>query len=366
MTQSARKLMIEPPPRDAPVSPGAPTAADAEELPPAKVILERLRELRRIGEAAGEPIPMENMANGVGVHNGTLSRALSGKGKPSDDFCRKAWTYCRLMEMRAEDPDVDGRIVETSVTQRVRKLCNYCQLERCIGMLISETSAGKTEALKAYAKRNPSAIYVHATARTDSIAGMVDGIWRASKAFRDPGRSSRHHGKTVRDKWDDIVRGFTTTVVSARVILIDDAHVLNFRVMEVLRELHDETNLGIVLAGTTRLQARVTASGDAHQMYEQLRARVMVVRVIRKPSPKDVAAVAAAWAPPKARFTKAAGEYLFTLSQGLGALRVVKAHVRMALRLGGKHKVDVPRETIDVRHLQVAHAQLQDRASSLA
>jgi len=363
MVRTARKLPIEP---DAPATPDAPPAADAEELPPAKVILERLRELRRIGEAAGEPIPFENMANGVGVHNGTLSRALAGKQKPSEQFCRKAWTYIRLMEMRAEDPHVDGRIVETSVTRRVRKLCRYCQVERCIGMLVSETSCGKTEALRAYARSNPSAIYVHATARTDSIAGMVDGIWRASKAFRDPGGSSRHRGKRVREKWDDIVRGFTTSIVSARVILIDDAHVLNFRVLEALREIHDETNLGIVLAGTTRLQARVTASGDAHQMYEQIRARVMVIRVIRKPSPTDVAAVAAAWAPPTARFTPRAMQYLQTLSQGLGALRVVKAHVRMALRLGGKHKIDADREAIDERHLLLAHTHLEDRASSLA
>lgn len=345
------------------------SAKDAETLtdaPPPKVIIERLLEIRELAAAAGKPISLQQMANAIGIHYGSLSRILNPATTRhrdmSEDVRLKAWTYIRLMEMAEEDTDV-GRTVPTTVTRRVAKLCAYCQAERCMGMLVSETSAGKTVSLLAYAEANPASIYVKASgAGTNSISGMVDAVWRGS-GFRDTGAGPR---RVVPQKWAAILRGLKTPGVSARLILVDDAHTLNFSVLEVLREIHDETGVGIVLAGTTRLADRVTLSGDAHQMYEQIRARIQIVRNIGKPTPDDVAAVAAAWAPERARFTPAALEYLHRLSQGLGALRVVKAHVRMALRLRGANRVNWKRQAIDVIHLQKAHTQLTDQRSRLA
>jgi DNA transposition AAA+ family ATPase len=136
---------------------------------------------------------------------------------------------------------------------------------------------------------------------------------------------------------------------------VDDAHVLSYPVLECLRDLHDEANVGIVLAGTTRLSGRVSLAGDAHQMYEQLRARVQITHKLGKPSPSDVEAVARAWAPEGVAITREAMDWLAHAAVGLGALRVVKAHVRMALRLGGDMRIT---DTLSVEHLSAAHQQL--------
>lgn len=332
-----------------------------EEMPHHFTVLERLKEIIRLGD-----MKAQQMADAMGVNVGHLSRVLkpasAGGRVGSEDFLQKAWTFIRLWEMKKADGDA-GKIVPTSVTRRVAKLCTYCQVERCIGMLISETSAGKTSAMQAYCETNPSAIYVHGSARTNKVASMVRAIWLASKAFRGH--------KTLTEQWEAIVRGFRTEPgdVTTRILLVDDAHVLSYGTLEALREIHDDTGIGLVLAGTTRLDGRVSLAGDAHQMFEQLRARVMLRRIIRKPTRDDVAAVAAAWAGEGTRFTPSALAYLCELSQGLGALRLVKSHVRMALRLGGRDKVPADkrgRRTLDKNHLETAHGQLLETGSSLA
>ena len=344
--------------------PAAGTPADPLDVPSGREIVERLLEVRRVAGAAGQKLSLEAMADVAADPAGHLGRVVSGKAKASADFRRKAWQWIQLREMRADDADV-GRVAETTVTRRVARLCAYCQVERCMGMLVSETSAGKTTALAAYAQSNPAAVYVHGGNRTNSALRMIDAIWRRA-GFRQP--ASRHGRKGLADKWDDVVRAFSAAGgagVTARIVLVDDAHSLSFSAIEALRELHDETGVGIVLAGTTRLEERLTLAGDVNQMYEQVRARVMMTLALGRPAAADVEAVARAWAPPKARFTAAALRWLTDLSAGLGALRLVKAHVRTACRLGGRHKVDVAREAIDEAHLAAAHELLHRRRSSL-
>lgn len=327
-----------------------------------ELLLERFRE-GRLGDKKN--LSLQTIANGIGVHNATLSRVLRGIVQPSETFARKAWTWLQQDEMARRDREtgitsapshpsaaegVDiGRLVNTTVTERIAKLCNYCLAERVMGMVCSETSLGKTSALRLYCHTNPSAVYIHATSRNNNSFGMVDAIWRASRAFRG--------AKRFREKWDDLL-SFRTEGISNRLIVVDDAHILCFSALEVLRELHDEIGIGIVLAGTTRLHSRVSLQGDSHQMYEQLRARIQIARVIGKPTGDDTRAIAAAWLPSEATFTPDALKYLNQLSLGLGAFRKVKAAVRMSLRLGGSHKVHVGKEPFTRRHLELAVQQL--------
>ncbi|MFA5123598.1 AAA family ATPase [Zavarzinia sp.] len=341
-------------------------------MPSAKDVLELVRSrvqhttLDRPYDPSDPRPAKKTAALSIGVHEGTLGRYLDGKAEPSEDFRRLAWTWLTLEEARELD-EAEGRaapriagaaepLAETTVVRRVERLCKLCLQERIIGMVYSETSCGKTTALKAYAAGNPAAIYVKASVvRTSTKRGMMASIWK--------GAARRGKDRSLSDRWDDLIEylaGGDPSRPSTRLIIVDDAHVLPYAVLEALRDLHDEAGVGIVLAGTTRLHSRVTLAGDAHQMFEQLRARIGVVRRVGKPDRPDVEAVARAWAPPGLEFTAEALEWLADLAKQLGALRLVKHHVRMALRIGGADRVN---GTLDVRHLQAAHRQLDSEVA---
>lgn len=361
MAQAARK----PTPVDA-------AAADigGADVPSDAKLLEALRQRLAPHNTPNTPANRRQVALAIGVSAGTLSRLLKGQMRMSARSRGKIWAWLRAMRQAAEDAaavgsahgaggEEIGRIVETSVTRKVAKLCRYCLAEKVIGMVIGGTSTGKTTSLLAYCRENPSAIYIHAMGRTNTRHGLVDAIWRRA-GFRGP--------RSWIEKWDQAVEHFRSDGITLRLLLIDDAHVCTFGVMETIRELHDETGMGVVLAGTTRLSSTVSLKGDAHQLYEQLRARVQIVRPIRWPTPEDVAAVAAAWAPSDVRLTKAAMDYLHKLAQQLGGLRLVKGHIRMALHLGGRFRLaadDRGRRTIDVANLEAAHDELRDIGSAL-
>ena len=323
----------------------------------------------RIGKGLpyGRVSAQANIARAIGVHPVTLGRYLNGTSKPSPKFAAQAWSWLGIMDARLLDGEAShsaapavaqaadsGPLADTAALRRIAKLCRYCMVESVMGMLISETSCGKTTGLLAFARSNPSAIYVKASVvRTATKRGFMDAVWSASGR-----RSQGARKQTQEQRWDALVsylRGDGHT--STRIILVDDAHVLSYGVLECLRDLHDEAGVGIVLAGTTRLSSRVSLAGDAHQMYEQLRARVQIVHKLGKPCPSDVEAVARAWVPEgrELDFTREAMDWLARSAVGLGALRVVKAHVRMALHLSGELKVN---GLLGMEHLAAAHQQL--------
>ncbi|HUX03061.1 MAG TPA: ATP-binding protein [Phycisphaerae bacterium] len=335
-------------------------------MPSASRVVELLKEHRRQAEsdARGKglkrPGIVGGMARAIGVNIGNLSSVLKGTRPAGQSFCRKAWHWMQLNAMREDDDAAEAAqaqggtivasprtpIVETSVTRRVGRLCQLCLLERTMGMLIGEAGSGKTLALRAYAAQNPAAIYVKANnTSTATKRGMLDAIWR------DSGLRGKH---TLSEQWRRLVRWLAGgEQTSIRIVLVDDAHLLPYSVLEAIRCLYDEADVGIVLAGTTRLQSSVTVSGDAHQMYEQLRSRIGIVRVLGLPIQADVAAVAAS-VRKGLRFTPEASRWLAELSLSLGGFRLVRRCVGIALRLGGADKID---GTIDVRHLTKASKQ---------
>jgi DNA transposition AAA+ family ATPase len=324
-------------------------------------VLAALRDL-----AAGENV--ETVANGIGCHAGTLSKLLAGKTAWSERLLAQARAYLAVRAMQAADAggaaDL-GAVAPTRSVRDVARVCAYCQAEQVIGIIEGESGSGKTVGLLAYQRTNPAAVYVHGCYAINSPLRLLAALWQRA-GFRyhgstRPGRGRPRSAPTVREQFDQLVDRWRVPAgkPSARVLLIDDAHVLTFPALELLRELHDASRIAVVLAGTTRLEERVSAHGDSHQMYEQLRGRCMIRRTLRPSGAADAAAVAAAWAPSKARFTAEARAFLADLAGQLGGLRLVKAHVRLVGRLASKFR-PADGEAVDLVHLERARKLLAD------
>lgn len=307
-------------------------------------------------DASGNKMSQSELAACVGVHSANISRLLKNTinertgepFKPSRQFLLQAAAYLDSCEMRELDAIEFGssassiQFVETSVSRNIWRVCDFARADYTIAMISSETSMGKTVAIKEYCKKNPAAIYIHASPWTNTQFQIMHAIWSAL-GFRGKKQYSAYQ------RCAEVVKSLTTPGATSRIIIIDDAHFLRYEVFETLRSLHDDTetadHLGvpIVLAGTTRLDSIVSVSGDSHQLYEQIRARVGLHKIIGKPSREDVQIIAGACAPAGATFDAKAREFLYAEALGLGAFRRVRQIVSKLHRLGGKDKIDFKR-----------------------
>ncbi len=339
----------QPTPADAPIPGEAPDAP----MPP---IPEMCDELKALVDGAS----YETVANAMGCHQGTLSRAINSRTM-SDNLAAKAWTYLQEARLAAERGDIaPATLAATSVNRRVTTLCNYARRRHCWAMLIGESGAGKTTALKAYQAANPAAIYLDSGPHIKSTTKLVDAIWAAS-GFRLTSPSKRS-GPNLAEKWDEIVARWTVAdgQVSGRLLIVDNAHRLPFDTIDALCPLQEATGVGLVIAGTTRLSGRVSLAGDAHQLYEQIRRRVGISYTIGKPTARDVELVAEAWLPAKSKVAPAAMERLVELAQTLGNFGQVWRYLTAVQELPGEWKVTLPADRIERRHIDAAAALLED------
>jgi DNA transposition AAA+ family ATPase len=329
-----------------------------------KEVLAELRRLNAPADKGGGGLSYKSIALGIGVDQGHLHRILAGEThprtnktfRPSHKLLKSMIVYLTVSRQTEEynaqfgpDGGVGTSIpfTETIVAKSFFNLAALALAKPTIAMFCSETSVGKTVAMQEYCRRNPAAIYVHATPWRSSRIHIVNAIWR-SLGMRNLGRRS----KRCYEQCEDVIRCLAApeaSSASARILLIDDAHSLQYDALETIRCIHDETandkrpGLPIILAGTTRLNQTVVLSGDAHQMYEQLRARVGLTRFIGKPTADDVLAIAQASAPRGAKFDAKAIEFLCQLALNLGAFRLIRHVVSLLPILAGKAKVDFSR-----------------------
>jgi len=370
MPQAARKT-----------SPVEPPADDSVETPPPMPARQVVAELRAL--VARENY--ETIAAGVGCHEGTLNKLLAGKTPWSDALLAKASAFLRLEAIRAADAaaGLDGRLVATSVSKSIADVATVAQVQQGLGLVVGESGVGKTCALQLFARHNPAALYVHASARVNAPSRMLDELWSlAGFRFSGPPRPSRakladetrrkhsgvraratrrpkHGAPTFKQRYDQIVEAWAVPegATTGRIILIDDAHVLTYPTFELLRSIHDDSRVAILFAATGRFR-EISEFRQAGQMFEQLMGRICIRRTIRRPPVTDVERVARVWMPAGAKLSPDARQYLSDLASGLAGLRLVKHHVRLAYRLGrfGAAKG----QPLDRSHLAHAHKLLAD------
>ena len=353
-----------------------PVEIPADDAPPPLPLRELVARLRNLVSQAN----LETVARGIGCHQGTLGKMLAGKQRWSDALVAKATEYLRLRAIRDADEAAGlvGRTVPTSVSRTIADVCTVCQVQHAIGEVRGSAAVGKTIGALLYCRSNPAAIYIHASARVNTPIRMLEELWHlagfryvnaaARSRSKRPGTGGRanrgkwqrrpaHRSPTVKAQYDQIVEDWRVGEgqTSARVVLIDDAHLLGDRTLELLRTVHDDTGVGLVLVGTTNL-LRLQAACGAGQMYEQVVSRVAIRRTILSPPAADVAAIAKAHMPPGRDLTAAAREYLLAVAAGFGGNRAVRWHVQLAFGLPRSGPKDG--EALDRRHLVEAHKML--------
>jgi len=252
-------------------------------------------------------------------------------GAKLDNICQDIARYKKIVLERAGNVKLD--FVETSIARTVWKACDGALITQTVAMIYGDSQIGKTMALEEYARRNNHGQTKYL--RMPASAGVQLFMRELAKAcFVSSHRSFEGMRESVLHTIDD-----------KTLVIIDEAHQCflsylkgsQIKVLELVREIYDRTQCGMVLCGTN-VWRREMQEGKMAQMLEQLRRRGTIkIQLPARPPKADLDRIAKKFnlPPPEDLALDVIKEMLHT--SGLGMyVKYLQNAARMATREGKK------------------------------
>lgn len=275
------------------------------------------------------------VARQIGLSPSTISQFLSDEGYAGDavKVAKRIQEWMDRDARKRSGPKQEG-YVATAVAKRILTAIQFTAEEGGIGIVYGPAGVGKTVTARAYSEKiNPSAIYVR----------VCEGATTARGLLRLLCGELRIEGST----WKVVaLEGLRNKLGgSGRVILIDEAHRLEFDAMEVVRDLADMTECPVVLLGTAKIINRIddglraTRNWITDQFGSRVAIRQDLAQALGKSGGGDkllftVEEIRAIYRLDKVKLHSQAGRFLASLAStpGFGGLRIVSKVLRMVQR----------------------------------
>lgn len=219
--------------------------------------MELITELKDIMERCGYSQPQ--VARAMGISPATINQFLKGKyAGDNDKVSALVESFARREREKLRAKRIHANFVETEISLKGLQVVSYAHEEGEICVLSGAAGLGKTMILQEYARRDQGVILIEAdpgyTARV-----LLDEICR---------RLGIKKSGNIHDLCEECVKALKG---STRLLMIDEAELLPYRALEVLRRLHDKTGIGIVLAGMPRLIVNLKGNrGEYAQLYSRV------------------------------------------------------------------------------------------------
>jgi DNA transposition AAA+ family ATPase len=199
------------------------------------------------------------IARAIGRSPAVISQYLND-GYPGDvvKLTGLLGDFIRRVEEKERSARVVMPFVPTATARKVTETVRLAHIEGEITVVYGEAGLGKTVALKQYAKEH-----------TDAVLIEVDPGYTAKVLLEDLcGKLSVNVRGNLHELLEAVINKLQD---SGRLIIIDEAELLPYRALEVLRRIHDKTGIGIVLAGMPRLIANLRGKrGEFVQLYSRI------------------------------------------------------------------------------------------------
>lgn len=156
--------------------------------------------------------------------------------------------------------DVKTDFVMTKTAERILETCALAHAMNDIYLVIGEAGLGKTMALKQYVVQNPSVIMIEIDP-TFSVKVLLTELCNKLGIVITGSKSNHHMMDLIVEK----LKG------SERLLIVDEAELLAYKPLEILRRIHDKAGIGMVLAGMPRLRANLRGQkGEYKQLYSRV------------------------------------------------------------------------------------------------
>jgi len=206
-----------------------------------------------------QKIKRSALARALGVSEATLSQYLAGKYPGNNaEIDRKVLSFLKRDQMRIKAAAIlpEDRFVMTRQAQRVYGLLSTCHLDGDMGLIVGEPGLGKTRSLEQYARENNGVLLI-TPLKTNTMMTLLKSITETLRVKTGDSNDARARGII------QILKG------SGRMMIVDEAHFLSFPCLEILRQIHDGTGIGLVYAGPEALRIKIS-NRDVEQIYSRI------------------------------------------------------------------------------------------------
>ncbi|GAL29693.1 conserved protein of unknown function [Vibrio variabilis] len=150
--------------------------------------------------------------------------------------------------------------IETTVFEAARRCCNTVRADRTIGAFTGIVGTGKTFGLKHYASHNANTYYLRGrqSMNTPTLINRLVKLTGTHANTRAP----------LDDKINAVVEALIDT---DSLLIIDEAENISDTALKSVRDIFDEAEVGVVLAGTERLLDKVMPT---HSVFHQIGSRI--------------------------------------------------------------------------------------------
>lgn len=156
------------------------------------------------------------------------------------------------------------KFAPTNASETIFKVIEYSFSHSKLGLITGDAGIGKSISLQEYFYKNPTSILIKVTPVVTPRSILED----MANKLKLQGSHSRS------EMFNAIVDQLRNT---KRRVLIDEGENLNVACLEVIRRIHDFTNIGMILAGTSRLKKKLRGErGQLQQLYSRIGIQVEV------------------------------------------------------------------------------------------
>lgn len=198
-----------------------------------------------------------NVSRSLGISKSGLNMWMNGNYSGNEQKLNKA-VKSFIEREKIKDSRYSLDFTLTSIAKTVFEVAQLCHIESEIGVVYGKAGLGKTTAVKEYAKSNSDVILIE-----------VDFGYTARVLFSELHKKVGYEGRgTVYSMMQDIIFKLKD---SGRLIIVDEAEHLPYKVLELLRRIYDKANVGILLVGMPRLIENLRGNkGEYQQLYSRV------------------------------------------------------------------------------------------------
>lgn len=227
-------------------------------------------------------VSLSRIAENLGLSATTISLWMAGTYKGSTSRIDRAITsYLKREKEKAELKKFENKFIDTTNSKQIFKLCMMGLNDHRLCVLVGDSGFGKTTALQEFSKQNPGTIYIE-----------VDPTYNAKVLFSHLQKLLGHPGKgMLSDIYADCVESLRDT---DRLVIIDQADILNTRTLDDLRCLNDKAKVGVVLAGMPILVENIRG---CRNQFAQIYTRICCNLKINQLRENDIRDIVMAYLP---------------------------------------------------------------------
>lgn len=200
-----------------------------------------------------------DVAQKIGMSHGTVSAFIGGSYKGDvDKLTSKIINLVNKEDEKDKLTSISTGFVVTAAAEQMMFVARSAHQDGDISVIHGGAGLGKTSFLLHYAETYPDAILIE-TDTSFTARVMLEVL--CSKLKLNVKGNMHVLTDAIIEKLSD----------SGRVLLIDEAELLPYRALEVIRRIHDKTGVGVVLVGLTRLVTNLKGRrGEFLQLYSRV------------------------------------------------------------------------------------------------